>query len=95
MIYKKIEIAVDGYKETADLYTYFLDNSIEMHINRKRPVVVICPGGGYAMTSDREAEPIAMQYEKYADITIDEEGKDLDESLRAILEIIHIKEQGK
>ena len=22
MIYKKIEIAVDGYKETADLYTY-------------------------------------------------------------------------
>ena len=34
-------------------------------------------------------------YEKYADITIDEEGKDLDESLRAILEIIHIKEQGK
>ena len=42
MIYKKIEIAVDGYKETADLYTYFLDNSIEMHINRKRPVVVIC-----------------------------------------------------
>ena len=39
MIYKKIEIAVDGYKETADLYTYFLDNSIEMHINRKRPVV--------------------------------------------------------
>ena len=62
MIYKKIEIKVDGYKETADLYTYFLDNSIEMHINRKRPVVVICPGGGYAMTSDREAEPIAMQY---------------------------------
>ena len=45
MIYKKIEIAVDGYKETADLYTYFLDNSIKMHINRKRPVVVICPGG--------------------------------------------------
>ena len=44
MIYKKIAIKVDGYKETADLYTYFLDNSIEMNINRKRPVVVICPG---------------------------------------------------
>lgn len=29
MIYKKIEIAVDGYKETADLYTYFLDNSLK------------------------------------------------------------------
>ena len=61
MIYKKIEIKVDGYKEIADLYTYSLDNSIEMNINRKRPVVVICPGGGYTMTSDREAEPIAMQ----------------------------------
>ena len=48
MIYKKIQITVDGYEETADLYTYFLDNSVEMHINRKRPVVVICPGGAYA-----------------------------------------------
>ena len=62
MIYKKIEIKVEGYQETADLYTYILDNSVEMHPDRKRPVVVICPGGGYEMTSDRETEPIAMQY---------------------------------
>ena len=41
MIYKKIEIAVDGYKETADLYTYFMDNYIEMHIKRNRTVFVI------------------------------------------------------
>ena len=33
-----------------------------MQTDGKRPVVVICPGGGYEMTSDREAEPIAMQY---------------------------------
>ena len=46
MIYKKIQIIVDGYEETADLYTYFLDNSVEMHINRKRPVVVHLPGWG-------------------------------------------------
>ena len=62
MLYKKIEIKVDGYEETADLYTYILDNSVEMHPQKMRPVIVICPGGGYAMTSDREAEPIAMQY---------------------------------
>ena len=62
MIYKKVEIKVEGYQETADLYTYILDNSVEMRPNRKRPVIVICPGGGYTMTSDREAEPIAMQY---------------------------------
>ncbi len=62
MNYQKIKISVEGYKETGDLYTYLLDNSPEMHPNRKRPVVVICPGGGYAMTSDREAEPIAIRY---------------------------------
>lgn len=27
--------------------------------------------------------------EKYADIVVDEEGKDLEESLKAVLEIIH------
>lgn len=53
MIYKKVEIKVEGYQETADLYTYILDNSVEMRPNRKRPVIVICPGGGYTMTSDR------------------------------------------
>lgn len=62
MIYKKVEIKVEGYQEIADLYTYILDNSVEMRPNRKRPVIVICPGGGYTMTSDREAEPIVMQY---------------------------------
>jgi hypothetical protein len=29
MIYKKVEIKVEGYQETADLYTYILDNSVE------------------------------------------------------------------
>ena len=62
MIYKKIEIKVPGYEETAYLYTYFMENSPEMHQDRTRPLVLICPGGGYSMTSDREAEPIAMQY---------------------------------
>ncbi len=28
----------------------------------KRPCMLICPGGGYGMTSDREAEPIALQF---------------------------------
>lgn len=62
MICKKIDISVDSYQETAALYTYFLDNSPEMIPDRKRPLVLICPGGGYEMTSDREAEPVAIQY---------------------------------
>ena len=36
MIYKKVEIKVEGYQENADLYTYILDNSVEMRPNRKR-----------------------------------------------------------
>ena len=33
-----------------------------MRPNEKRPVILMCPGGGYEMTSDREAEPMAMQF---------------------------------
>lgn len=29
---------------------------------RIRPAMIVCPGGGYGMTSDREAEPIAQFY---------------------------------
>jgi acetyl esterase/lipase len=45
----------------AKLYTYILNNSPEINISRKRPTVIICPGGGYEFTSDREAEPIAIK----------------------------------
>ena len=62
MIHEKIEIQAPGYPHKAELYTYFLDRSPEMRPERKRPLVLICPGGGYVMTSDREAEPVAMQF---------------------------------
>lgn len=62
MIHKKIEIKARGMEAVGNLYTYFLDSSIEMHPNEKRPVILMCPGGGYEMTSDREAEPMAMQF---------------------------------
>ncbi len=47
--------------ETANLKLYLMDQSPEIDI-QTRPIVVICPGGGYGMTSDREAEIIAMQF---------------------------------
>ena len=62
MIHKKIEIKARGMEAVGNLYTYFLDRSIEMRPNEKRPVILMCPGGGYEMTSDREAEPLAMQF---------------------------------
>lgn len=38
------------------LATYVLDGT------KRRPAVLICPGGGYGFTSPREAEPVALQY---------------------------------
>lgn len=62
MIHKKIKIQIPESEYEAQLVTYILENSEEMDINRKRPIVLICPGGGYEFTSDREAEPLAMQF---------------------------------
>ena len=59
MNYQVLDVKVKDTEETGKLYTYFLDNSQEIDPNRVRPVIVICPGGGYGMVSDREAEPIA------------------------------------
>lgn len=54
-------IQIQTEQSEAKLYTYVLDNSPEIDQNRKRPAVIICPGGGYVTTSDREAEPVAIQ----------------------------------
>lgn len=45
--------------DKARLSGYVIDNSKEMDLDRVRPTVLICPGGGYAFLSDREAEPVA------------------------------------
>lgn len=42
--------------------TYLIDNSEELQPDITRPLIVICPGGGYAFLSDREAEPVALSY---------------------------------
>ncbi|MDD3404143.1 MAG: alpha/beta hydrolase [Hespellia sp.] len=51
------------FDDRAAGYTgYLIDNSEEIHQGMKRPVIVVCPGGGYWFTSDREADPIALKY---------------------------------
>ena len=42
------------------LDTYIVNDPLEK--NRKRPVVVVCPGGAYEFCSAREAEPIALAF---------------------------------
>ncbi len=45
------------------LTTYIQYNMTEMkQENRKRPTLLICPGGGYCMCSQRESEVIAMAF---------------------------------
>lgn len=65
MIYEKINIC-DINKNLKDskayINVYIPENSEEVDINKKKATIVICPGGGYVMTSDREAEPVALRF---------------------------------
>ena len=61
MIYKEIPIREEGSKEYAKLCIYIQDYSEEIPYSDKRKIVLICPGGAYYKTSDREAESIALK----------------------------------
>ncbi len=41
---------------------YIQEASLEMPAMAVKPAVLVCPGGAYLFTSDREAEPIALAY---------------------------------
>lgn len=62
MIYEVKQINVDGSSGDTKLYIYSLDSSKEINPGGARPIIVLCPGGGYEMTSDREAEAFAMKF---------------------------------
>lgn len=64
MITEKIDIRVDGSLENAAFYTYIIEHSEEISID-KRPFIIVCPGGGYEWLSDREAEMIALTFNSY------------------------------
>lgn len=57
-----IPIRVKGMEETASLTLYLLDNSEELYDGLLRPMILICPGGGYEKTSDREGEGLALKF---------------------------------
>ncbi len=69
MFYKVLELDIDYKKigtvtpeKKPSLSLYLPSNSNEIEIDRKRPTVIICPGGGYEFTTDREAEPVALKF---------------------------------
>lgn len=59
MINEKIYL----YNDKDDIYldVFLCDNTPDYSI-KERPMILICPGGGYARCSPREAEPIARAY---------------------------------
>lgn len=46
----------------ATLEGYILDCEILLGQEKKRPAIVVCPGGGYLYCSPREGEPVALSY---------------------------------
>jgi len=69
MIYEEIKIwdNQDFYVPTAPEYepiltVYSLSNSSEVDLNKKRPAILIAPGGGYNMVSERESESVMAQF---------------------------------
>lgn len=61
MINERYKISEGDYH--AKLTTYIIENTVEPDL--LRPLVLICPGGGYAMTSPKEGEPVALQMNSF------------------------------
>lgn len=61
MLCETIRLQAEGSLPGACIRTYIIEDSQEFKI-KKRPVVIVCPGGGYCYLSDREGEMLALQY---------------------------------
>lgn len=61
MIHEKIDMTVEGSVGNPDLTTYIIDYSASFFYT-ERPMVLICPGGGYNHLSAREGEMLALQF---------------------------------
>ncbi len=61
MIYQEIPVQVEGSLPGAKLTVYMQEYSTDMHI-QERPMILICPGGGYEHISVREGESIALSF---------------------------------
>lgn len=57
---EKIELPGSGHGAKVATLTAYAQDNVADQAARRRPAVVVCPGGGYAFCSDREAEPVAL-----------------------------------
>ena len=58
---KRIHMSVPG-SANATVEGYILDCDITLGQFKRRPAILVCPGGGYMYCSPREAEPVALAY---------------------------------
>ncbi len=58
----KTEKVIINKERNATLTTYLQDVGGEFSNIKKRPAIIILPGGGYEFCSDREADPVALVY---------------------------------
>lgn len=63
MIHDTIKLnTISSFKTDAIITTYCPDNFKEFSIGKKRKTIIILPGGAYQFISEREGEPIALQF---------------------------------
>ncbi|MGT2742390.1 alpha/beta hydrolase [Streptococcus plurextorum] len=60
MLIKKFNL--DNKRDNVDLTSYILEDSPELLNGKKRPAIIICPGGAYINCSDREGEIVALRF---------------------------------
>lgn len=59
MIHDKVYLNSD---KTAYVEVYALDSDISYQVHRKRPAMIICPGGAYLISAVKEGEAVASQF---------------------------------
>ena len=62
MRYMEIPVRTECSQPYARLETYILDTPADKIRIARRPMVIICPGGGYEKLSYREGEPLAIHF---------------------------------
>lgn len=62
MIHERINLGNSGYGTRDVMLTTYVQKNLGDAPGRHRPAVIICPGGGYEYQSDRESEPVALEF---------------------------------
>lgn len=86
-------------RKDVTLTTYILDDSVELLNGKKRPAIIVCPGGAYFNCSDREGEAVALRFAamgyhafvlRYSNYLENQDGfPDINEELEVNPKIVH------